>query len=363
MLLLSAILSLTLMALTYFMFRREQTKTQDALLPAVGGVAIGLCLVVPTLQLHAALVIPALCLWKWRQWPAHTLLVYMVLAGLGSYSLFAFAAAEQIAEYQRLRTEYPFESMEKRVPAPKRHAGTKLSKETEDHLSRLEKSIGDDSNGFRMMMLERLHQDSVQSFIASPGFGFGRRFQPTDSSLKFNLDHDGTPIPQPGLLPQAYYPEDDLREPIEVEPEPLREMHLNSVINFANPRGFGLVVSRQKTAGFQSHHFNMVPHTKEWKVQTIELVGLLMHQDPVVYISDELPRMEKLREVPTRSLNVFETVGIKRLQAGDDLFIRETTEIIRMIGAVRSIEECAKCHGGERGDLLGAFSYRLQRVP
>jgi hypothetical protein len=72
---------------------------------------------------------------------------------------------------------------------------------------------------------------------------------------------------------------------------------------------------------------------------------------------------EKLRKVPTRSLNTFEAAGLKRLEQGDDLFTHESNESIRMVGAVRNIGECVKCHGGERGDLLGAFSYSLQRVP
>jgi hypothetical protein len=27
------------------------------------------------------------------------------------------------------------------------------------------------------------------------------------------------------------------------------------------------------------------------------------------------------------------------------------------------IKQCVSCHGGERGDLLGAFSYSLRRQP
>jgi hypothetical protein len=87
-----------------------------------------------------------------------------------------------------------------------------------------------------------------------------------------------------------------------------------------------------------------------------------MHEEPVVYISAELPRMEKLREVPTRTLNVFEAAGLLRLQEGDDLFIRESNKTVLMLGAVRSIKQCVDCHGGARGDLLGAFSYSLGRV-
>lgn len=88
-----------------------------------------------------------------------------------------------------------------------------------------------------------------------------------------------------------------------------------------------------------------------------------MHDDPMVYVSDELPRMDKMRDAKTRSLNTFEEAGLKRLQDGDDLFLRETNQDILMLGAVRSIDQCVQCHGGERGDLLGAFTYHLRRVP
>lgn len=36
---------------------------------------------------------------------------------------------------------------------------------------------------------------------------------------------------------------------------------------------------------------------------------------------------------------------------------------VSALGAIRSIEQCTKCHGGKRGDLLGAFSYSLARTP
>jgi hypothetical protein len=76
-----------------------------------------------------------------------------------------------------------------------------------------------------------------------------------------------------------------------------------------------------------------------------------------------LPRMDKLRYAPTRPLTKFEETGMHRLQAGEDLFVRESPNGIRMLGAVRSVSQCIKCHDGERGDLLGAFSYFLQRSP
>jgi len=32
-----------------------------------------------------------------------------------------------------------------------------------------------------------------------------------------------------------------------------------------------------------------------------------------------------------------------------------------MLGATYGAKQCVACHGGERGDLLGVFSYTLQR--
>ena len=47
------------------------------------------------------------------------------------------------------------------------------------------------------------------------------------------------------------------------------------------------------------------------------------------------------------------------LRQGEDLFT--SGDGLRMLGAVYSLKQCVACHGGERGDLLGALSYRLER--
>jgi hypothetical protein len=51
------------------------------------------------------------------------------------------------------------------------------------------------------------------------------------------------------------------------------------------------------------------------------------------------------------------------LRQGEDLFISRDGGGLRMLGAVYSLKQCVACHGGERGDLLGAFSYTLERDP
>jgi hypothetical protein len=71
--------------------------------------------------------------------------------------------------------------------------------------------------------------------------------------------------------------------------------------------------------------------------------------------------MEELRDAPTRSLDPFEAEGLEALRGGKDLFVRGTDKQARMLGAIRATRQCLQCHGGDRGDLLGAFSYTLRR--
>jgi hypothetical protein len=212
-------------------------------------------------------------------------------------------------------------------------------------------------------MLKRLHESSVATFINSPGFGSVRRIEPDEMTLRI-WDRDEQPIPQPG--PPFAFPvsEKDLMEPAkEMDNGPLREMHLNGIVDFVNPQGFGWIESRQKVAGFRPHQFSTVPHTQRLKVRTVELVGILMHDKPIVYISDKLPSMQAARNAPTRSLSPFEAAGLEKLQKGEDLFVSKTVEGLHLLGALRAVEQCIKCHGGERGDLLGAFSYSLLPMP
>lgn len=88
----------------------------------------------------------------------------------------------------------------------------------------------------------------------------------------------------------------------------------------------------------------------------MELVSLLQHTEPAVYVSDRLPQMDALKGVPTRELDEFETVGLAELRQGSELSVKGD----RMLGAVRSVKQCITCHGGERGQLLGAFSYTIR---
>jgi hypothetical protein len=151
-----------------------------------------------------------------------------------------------------------------------------------------------------------------------------------------------------------------------VEPNGLFYLyHDEGLLGFLYPRGFGYVKDRAHVAGFKSHGFRSNPfpawrHVESWSVQHIQLVGILSHEKPVVYLTDKLPSMEQVRQGKTRTLDFFEEAGLSALREGEDLFIASKGETARMLGALRATKTCQLCHDAQVGDLLGAFSYTLR---
>jgi hypothetical protein len=148
----------------------------------------------------------------------------------------------------------------------------------------------------------------------------------------------------------------------------VRDFHRESYFNFVNATGFGYVVDRNHVAGFQSHQFRQLPsfsppeESRSWKLEALDLLSLLKHPEPVAYVSDDLPRMEELRHAPVRPLDAFESKALAALRRGEDLEVSSGPERIRMLGSVRAAQQCIRCHDVDRGELLGAFSYRLRSV-
>lgn len=89
---------------------------------------------------------------------------------------------------------------------------------------------------------------------------------------------------------------------------------------------------------------------------------MLRHETPVTYVSDNLPSMNELKDSPIRPLNAFEKASIESLRREKNVEIREDLNRIYMVGSIRAAKDCLDCHSVRRGELLGAFSYELQRV-
>jgi hypothetical protein len=259
-----------------------------------------------------------------------------------------------------LREKYRYQSMEARVPPPRIKARPETFQETTAlSLERLERECGERDN-FRTFLLERLHEQTVTRFIDSPGFGVTRMIQPSEASI--DISTGKTPnIPNPGrsiLIDSPWYQK--VLQTVQ-DKGALQKMHESSVVDFAFGEGFGFFKDRRHVAGFLSHHFRMLPKVEHWKLEAVDLVSLLLHDPPLAYVSADLPRMDQLRSAPTRSLDLFESEGIGKLNTGQDIFVQQTAGIVRMLGSIRALRQCIRCHDCGRGDLLGAFSYTLLR--
>jgi hypothetical protein len=106
--------------------------------------------------------------------------------------------------------------------------------------------------------------------------------------------------------------------------------------------------------GFQPHGFSEPPPPPRMlTLRKLDLIGLVMHDEPIAYVSNNLPSMEELADAPTRPLDEFETDGLKALQRGEDLYVRKAPDMVRLLGSVRSGKQCVSCHGGRRGTCSG----------
>ncbi|HEV3164390.1 MAG TPA: hypothetical protein VGZ22_10225 [Isosphaeraceae bacterium] len=363
MLFISLIVSaLLLLIVNWFAWRTRHPRTTivcSSLAFMVG--PLFLTCVLPTVAFQALLLCGATIAWRATRRGPSFFLPLSCGATLVAYGLSGMMVLESEREYARLRVRYPYESMEGRLPALQAGPGsTPLLPATAQRLSRVEAEIPKHANHLREFQLEALHEHAVSLFINSPGFGVARMLHPSESGLAASLRSEPVPL-QPGSRFTSMWSPGDLEQLPAGDETPLSHMLEGSILDFVNPLGFGLFKDRRHVAGFETHRFSQVPApANRWKVQTLELVSLLLHDDPEVYVSSHLPRMDRLQGVPTRPLDRFENYGLGALRQGEDIVTTQGVEGARMLGAVRSATQCVACHGGERGALLGAFSYTLR---
>jgi hypothetical protein len=310
------------------------------------------------IQLLCLLVVCTI--WQSSGRSAWWFLASSIVTTVAAFGVASILSISSMNEYARLRDKFPFESMEMRLPTPRlelrtaalpSHVAVRF-KDLEDHIA--------ESRNYNGFLLKELHENTVALFIDSPGFGVGRIFRPSEGRLTRNLREEPAPK-QPTSVAFSTWSPGNMSPKLEAPDESkLHDLHRMSLEDFLYPEGWGYFKDRRQVAGFQPHRFSAVPDGVRWKVETLDLVSLLLHDDPAVYVSERLPQMDKVHDVPTRPLDTFESFGLESLMQGEDLFFGETSDGLRMLGAVRSVKQCLDCHGGERGDLLGAFSYSLK---
>lgn len=340
-------------------------------------VAVGLCFTVattfvgcllPIVAVQTLLIVIVSAIGYYRDWSGMTRFAVFASGTVLFYVAFGGMTWLRLPD---LRDAHPLESLEARLP--KRNSlRPELSGPMESELAELENAVDFTTriayfNGSRRAhQLQMLHEDRVQAFVESFGFGAGRMTMMggpvTAGSLKQGLREESS-VSQPGYKPLEWLSEAAAEQ---IKPaattSALQTLHMSSFLDFTYPQAFGFFKDRRHVAGFRPHQFSAVPNTeKEWKITTLELVGLVVHDQPVAYVSELLPRMDLLKSAPVRPLDIFESQGLETLRGGDTLYIRQQGASVRMLGAIRAAKQCTSCHDCERGALLGAFSYVLDK--
>jgi hypothetical protein len=270
---------------------------------------------------------------------------------------YGIAATLSLRQLSALQSRFPVESIETRLPAFRKFGSVHL-----DTFAKTDLDVADEQIGFeswRSRLLQDLHENSIQMFLAQPGFGVSRMNEGLDRAFEEYRDRMETPeLPNSNSL-------EDLSAGIEVGPmtaarrsdTELRSLHLEWLPDFfESGRQFGYFRDRKHVIGFRPHEFRSRPHS-EIRVKKVELVGVIVHAEPVVYRTNGLPTMSKLPKIPIRPLDGFEIKGLKAIESGNALFARQTPTGLRMLGPIRAVNACTACHDCERGRLLGAFSY------
>lgn len=261
-----------------------------------------------------------------------------------------------------------------------------------------EQQIGREQHFERSQALAALHQVEVRKFVTNPGFGMSRMVQMPRYFMQYTetppKDWSEADRGEPVTLPKTgdfFNPSKDKKGPTLPSVLALSSFHASTTLEFSRPDSWGLVKDKKQVAGFQPHTLEFIPDAharsrydmknpikdktgkavslplvERWAVRKVELIGLLMHDSPVVYLTPDgkLPTMDAAKDANTRELSKFESDGLKDLAAGKEVVtVDATTNQVRMVGAIRMANACLKCHEGKRGDLLGAFTYDLVRDP
>ena len=287
------------------------------------------------------------------------------------FSYWMLYPAAELNRLAQLRERYPLVSLSQRLSyEPRRSllnphmavAAASLSPAVEQQLQRYDST---DEYVRRRVALERLHDRTYREFVIARGFGNFRMGSVSPTVIELP---EIKPIPLP-YTASSSSPLGAFRAPHDVPPpyfDGLGGMHAESQRDFLEPERLGYVRDRNHVAGFISHRFTKVPDVQTasstWRVSRLELISLLKHDPPAVYVAEHLPNMDQLRDAPTRPLDGFERDVLPRLRSSEDLVSAESADRIRLIGSLRASNTCLECHSVKRGELLGAFSYELVPV-
>lgn len=279
-------------------------------------------------------------------------------------SLLCLDFADQAANFRglmALRKEYPFISLAERLAFSNERGIDEMGISEES--SPVHHSVLANLAAFenrreiesfrRVWALEELHEITFERFVNQSGFGALRMVRLNPRMVELPTRR-AVSVPMPvGRLAEHPRGAD------------FAELHVDVTSDFLAPERIGFVRSREAVAGFEPHGFSTISNTlaegktSQWQVDRLELVSLLRHPEPRVYVAETLPQMDQLGELSHRPLDEFEQRSLPKLQYDEDVVADSSAGRIVMLGAVRAGSDCLQCHDANRGQLLGAFSYEL----
>jgi hypothetical protein len=68
-----------------------------------------------------------------------------------------------------------------------------------------------------------------------------------------------------------------------------------------------------------------------------------------------------MKDGPTRELDTFEKSALEALRGGEAISAEKRGRELWALGPIYAGRRCVACH--DKGQMLGAFSYRLERGP
>jgi hypothetical protein len=357
----------------------------------LAGAAAGTWRLVPPTARWLVLLYPillvALFACRWRRTSRRTFGALAAVCVVGTWGAVFGPFVPRWAEMQRLAAEYPAVPLRSRLAYESRSSFRNSDRVPPSRDGELIDGIDRETaeRYWSLGALEELHGDFFKAFAARNGFGSERMWIDPPKAELIELPSPAGPITL--AVSSSVTSAGEVVESTSGASEALSDFHREQSLNFTNPRGFGFVfggrlvpeetpyeaigrmyVYRGAThvRGFQPHAFREPPRTPpgdEWQLTNLELVGLLKHDPPAVYVSDHLPRMQDLSSeaATTRPLDAFETESLKRLLDGEAVVAGQGKSRLRVLGGLRAAWQCTQCHSVGEGHLLGAFSYEFRR--
>ncbi|MEZ6094206.1 MAG: hypothetical protein R3C03_08190 [Pirellulaceae bacterium] len=295
---------------------------------------------------------------------------------------------------QELRKRFPFVSLNERLQPMNQPKRVQRLREFQPLKTNDSETSTEEDGGvlnayafgsLRRRALAELHSEQVVRFVNQDGFGLDRMIPISPMELPYEKPGPIALDTESGLLDVADSEWIPLPESASTESstagvvptvEQAEGLNHSATTAFTTDDRIGHVVDRDHVAGFVGHGIDylgtntlplqigrsVTPEERDfWKLNRLELVSLLAHDDFRVYVSESLPQMEQLESTKTRKLDSFEMLALGKLLRGEDVIAASQNDRIRMLGAIRVQESCTECHSMKRGELIGAFSYELLR--